>query len=226
MKKSIFILLVFVSILFSQEVLVGGYLYTDEGDYDSSAPLAHSDVWKCFSFVAETTLAVDKIRIRLGGFAGSPETDNDVGFVVFKFDKSDSTCGLRMFSGYELNYDWTVIGTNANHEFDISVTYTTTTLQKDSAYFVAFEASGCENLLIARGRAAAGDTSKFANHRWGTNQDVFTNYAAPPDSADMLNGYEKGFYAWALMSNVLEESLDNNLSPGNRKVLPGNSKAY
>lgn len=174
-------------IAFSQptETLLVGY---PEVNYYAGAPL-HNTVWKAFRTQAVASGVGTTFRMYFWNFSWGVETDNEVGYALY--EDNNGRVGTLKMSGYIPHYNWTIVGENTYHDFPLDVVYTDRNIVAGRNYWVVFQASGGENLLISRGRTSSCDN----NLKIGAGYTC-CEVAPPPNTYDII--YNSGCYGWAV----------------------------
>ncbi len=162
----------------------------------AGAPL-NDHVWKTFRVRAEASGSADIFRAFLWGFASGRETDNEVGYAVY--EDNNGTIGPLKVSGYVPNYDWTVVGNEKYHLFLLDTVHTDRTITEGDFYWLVFQASGGENVLISRGRESTCDD----NLKRGTNAGSVDCCEVPPTPQELSSlTYNSGCYGWAVWQSA------------------------
>ncbi len=177
----------------------------------AGAPL-HNLVWKAFRVRASASGTADSFKMYLWSFASSPETNNEVGYAVYEDD--NGRIGPLLVSGYVAHYDWTSVGTEQYHDFALKTVHSSRTIRQGNYYWLTFQASGGENVLISRGRTSTCDD----NLKRGTNGDVPCCETPPTPQQLASVVYNTGCYGWA----VWQSDGTPLLAPANLRVQSSN----
>ncbi len=157
---------------------------------------------------ASASGSADSFKMYLWSFASSPETNNEVGYAVYEDD--NGRIGPLLVSGYVANYNWTSVGTEQYHDFALNTVHSSRTIKQGDYYWLTFQASGGENLLISRGRTLTCDD----NEKRGTNGDVACCEIPPTPQQLGSVVYNSGCYGWA----VWQSDGTPLLAPANLRV--------
>lgn len=196
---AIFILFCFPFISYADTQLLGYDCSDDQldcADYEECAPFTIG-VWKAIRFQATSSGDADYIKVCIKYWIGDADRTDDIAYAIYE-DDGGATGDLKV-SGYTTGYQWSTVGENTEHSFDLDTIHSgkNRTIVSGTYYWVTVQTDAGEpgdpadesDVTTARRQSGATQLKR------GTIQNPMEP-ANPP--ASQTNVYGDGRYGWAI----------------------------